>query len=88
MGGTYIKALSHYSLRHAPPLEQGGASHRSSRPQQVLPVARWDVWSVNDPGERILLISRLPQFLQHMGSSFPEITRYSEIVPHASHRYS
>jgi hypothetical protein len=71
-----------------PPLEQGGVSQRSSRPQQVLPGARPADCNVNDEAERILSILLLPHCLHFICSSLPIPNRYSDTAPQDSHRYS
>jgi hypothetical protein len=71
--------------------EQGGLSHRSSLPQQVLP---WDEPIVCLPletnvAEIILFSSLLPQYLHLISfSSCPTPTRNSLTLRHFVHRYS
>lgn len=56
-----VENISHYPRRHSPPSEQGGVSHRSSRPQQVRPAGR-TVCPLNMTGaESSLSNDELPQ---------------------------
>jgi hypothetical protein len=59
-----------YFFQH-PPAEQGGFSHRSSRPQHVRPAIGADAGFKNEVADNILSKFRLPQFRQEIGSFLP-----------------
>jgi hypothetical protein len=75
------------SRRQVPPLEQGGVSHRSSRPQQVCPAGRRD-WLLNTWGaEKSFSVSGLPHSGQ-TGMAVVERIKTSTCAPHVAQRYS
>jgi len=80
---------SYPSLLQVPSVEHGGVSHRSSRPQQVVPLGE-EFPIIIEAGEEINLRSLVePQFAHTGGSSsFSPLWRISETLPQSSHRYS
>jgi hypothetical protein len=85
--GYFFRPLIFYaSRRHVPPVEHGGALHRSSRPQHVCPDGRV-VCPLKTTGAEISLSNAvLPQCGQL--TFWPALTNSSIFLPQVWQRYS
>jgi hypothetical protein len=75
-----------YPRRHVLPSEQGGASHRSSRPQQVCPACR----AVRPLAKKGTVGNLSNNELPHSGqvTAHPPCTRISKVVSQPRQRYT
>ena len=80
--------LNQLSRLQEPPVEHGGVSHLSSRPQHVFPGLLLTEFNMKAAGDMIFSISRLPHLPQRIVTSSLPTTKNSSMFPHSLHRYS